>query len=261
MVYNFNFQPINSYNQAIHMKYKLILLVFIVLATQMYGQKIDTLSTSKKLSYKAFIIPTAMITAGVILLNTDDNQELQDKSNNFFGKNFHSTADNIFPLVPIAQIYTGRYLGFEPKNNFKHQTIDLVVANATSLIIVEILKNSIKKERPDQSDNLSFPSGHSAIAFTNAALLFNEYKDSNIWYASSGFLFATTTAIFRIANNKHYSSDVLTGAGIGLASGILVSYYNPFQSMRFGKTKKTTAFIYPQIGNQIGLGLLIKPNY
>jgi hypothetical protein len=38
---------------------------------------------------------------------------------------------------------------------------------------------------------------------------FQEYKDSNLWYASSGFVFATATAILRIANNKHYSSDVL----------------------------------------------------
>jgi membrane-associated phospholipid phosphatase len=35
-----------------------------------------------------------------------------------------------------------------------------------------------------------------------------------LWYASSGFVFATATAILRIANNKHYSSDVLAGAGI-----------------------------------------------
>jgi membrane-associated phospholipid phosphatase len=41
---------------------------------------------------------------------------------------------------------------------------------------------------------------------------FQEYKDSNLWYA--GFVFATATAILRIANNKHYSSDVLAGAGI-----------------------------------------------
>lgn len=243
------------------MKNKLFLIVLTMLITQMYGQKIDTLSIQRKLTYKPFIIPAALITAGVIILNTDYNQEIQDKSNSIFGKNFHSTADNIFPLVPIVQIYTGRYLGLKPKNNFKHQTIDILTANATGVIIVGILKNSIKKQRPDQSDNLSFPSGHSAIAFTNAALLFNEYRDSNIWYASSGFLFATTTAIFRIANNKHYSSDVIAGAGIGLATGMLVSYYNPFQQLCFGKKSKTTTYIYPQLGNQIGIEALIKPRF
>jgi membrane-associated phospholipid phosphatase len=36
-------------------------------------------------------------------------------------------------------------------------------------------------------------------------------------------------------NNKHYSSDVLAGAGIGLLSGILVTNYNPFQAIKFVK--------------------------
>jgi membrane-associated phospholipid phosphatase len=65
--------------------------------------------------------------------------------------------------------------------------------------LYKLLKSS-KEERPDGSNNLSFPSGHTAIAFTNATLLFQEYKDSNLWYASSGFVFANTH-ILRIANN------------------------------------------------------------
>jgi membrane-associated phospholipid phosphatase len=126
--------------------------------------------------------------------------------------------------------------------------------------VVFATKNITNQERPDHSDNLSFPSGHTALAFTNAGLLYYEYKDSNLWYASSGFLFATATGVLRIANNKHYTSDVLTGAGIGLASGLIVSYWNPFKSMSFGKKKKTTAFVYPQIESQIGLGALIQLN-
>ena len=122
------------------------------------------------------------------------------------------------------------------------------------------LKYAVGEERPDHSDNFSFPSGHTATAFTNAALLFYEFKDSNLWYASSGFLFATATGALRIANNKHYTSDVLAGAGIGMATGIIVSYWNPFKSMTFGKNKKTSAFIYPQIGNQIGMGAIVRLN-
>jgi hypothetical protein len=72
-------------------------------------------------------------------------------------------------------------------------------------------------------------------------------------YASSGFVFATATAILRM-NNKHYSSDVLAGAGIGLLSGILVTNYNPFQAIKF--VNRTSAFIYPQFGQTNGLGSL-----
>jgi len=73
-------------------------------------------------------------------------------------------------------------------------------------------------------------------------------------------LFASATGILRIANNKHYTSDVLTGAGIGLASGLIVSYWNPFQSVTFGKNKKTTGYVYPQIGSQIGMGVHLQIN-
>ncbi|MGO4817579.1 phosphatase PAP2 family protein [Flavobacterium sp. W22_SRS_FP1] len=240
------------------MKKLSFLIAFTLLFTQIYGQKNDTVTSNKKLSYKHFIIPAALIASGSLLLGSRLNTDLQERSRVIVGDNFHSAADDVFPLVPIVHIYAGKYLGFQPENTILHQTIDIAVANTLTLAIVTTTKHIVKEERPDQSDNLSFPSGHTAIAFTNAALLFHEYRESNFWYASSGFLFATATGIFRVANNRHYASDVLAGAGIGLASGILVSSYNPFQSIRFGKNKKTTAFIYPQIGNQIGIGLLVR---
>jgi hypothetical protein len=78
------------------------------------------------------------------------------------------------------------------------------------------------------------------------------------WYASGGFVLQQPPAILRIANNKHYSSDY--GAGIGLLSGILVTNYNPFQAIKFGRKNRTSAFIYPQFGQTNGL-VLIKPDF
>jgi len=237
------------------------LFLLVLFISQMYGQKIDSSAINKKLSYKNFIVPAAVLTGGIFLLNSSQNNSIQEKSNAFFGIGFNSKIDNFTPLVPVAQIYAGRYIGFKPKNTVLHQTVDIVIANSLTLAVVQITKNLVKEERPDASNNLSFPSGHTAIAFTNAALLFQEYKDSNFWYASSGFIFATTTGILRIANNKHYSSDVLAGAGIGLLSGIIVSNYNPFQSIKFGRKKSSSAFVYPQFGKTNGLGILIQPNF
>lgn len=234
------------------------LLVFIGNAQS--KDTIVALKNQDKISYKQFVAPVALITAGALMVNTALNNDLQSNANNFFGEDFSSHADNVLLFVPAAQIYLGKSFGFQPKNNFYHQTINLAIANAITVSTTMALKYTVKEERPDQSDDLSFPSGHTSIAFTNAALLYYEYKDSNVWYASSGFLFATATGILRIANNKHYTSDVLAGAGIGLASGLIVSYWNPFKSMSFGKKKKTTAFVYPQIGSQIGMGALVQLN-
>jgi len=243
------------------MKSKLLTLTFSLLVFLGNAQINDSISSIKKkdkLSYKQFITPVALITAGTLLLNTALNDDLQSNTNKFFGEAFHTASDNYLPFIPVAQIYLGKSFGFKPRNDFQHQTINIIVANAIGASVFTTLKYTVKEERPDQSDDLSFPSGHTSIAFTNAALLYYEYKDSNVWYASSGFLFATATGILRIANNRHYTSDVLTGAGIGLASGLIVSYWNPFKSVTFGKKKKTTAYVYPQIGSQIGLGTLIQ---
>ncbi|WP_395051263.1 phosphatase PAP2 family protein [Flavobacterium sp.] len=245
------------------MKTKLITFTFSLLVFLGNAQTKDSIAPLKnqdKLSYKQFIAPAALITAGTLLLNTTLNEDLQSNANNFFGEDFHTSADNYLQFVPVAQIYLGKTFGFKPKNDFQHQTINIVIANVIMGTVVYSLKHTVKEERPDNSDNLSFPSGHTATAFTNAALLYYEYKDSNLWYASSGFLFATATGILRIANNKHYTSDVLAGAGIGLASGLVVSYWNPFKSVTFGKKKKTTAYVFPQIGSQIGMGALIQLN-
>ncbi|MBP6758427.1 MAG: phosphatase PAP2 family protein [Flavobacterium sp.] len=245
------------------MKTKLTTLMFSLLVFLGNAQSKDTIVAIKnqdKISYKQFIAPAALITSGALLINSALNADLQSNANNLFGEDFHTTADNYLPFVPVAQIYLGKSFGFKPKNDFKQQTINIAIANVMAVSVTEILKRSVKEERPDQSDDLSFPSGHTTVAFTNAALLYYEYKDSNLWYASSGFLFATATGILRIANNRHYTSDVLAGAGIGLASGLIVSYWNPLKSVTFGKNKKTTAFVYPQIGSQIGLGAIFQLN-
>lgn len=242
---------------------KAFFISFLLLVSLFKSTAQDSLSAKApqdKLALKQFIVPATLITAGGLLLHTQANQNIQNDIRKEFGTDFHTSADNFIQFVPVAQIYAGKYLGFKPKNDFLHQTINIAVANAIMGTVVTVMKHSFKEERPDGSNNLSYPSGHTATAFTNASLLFYEYKDANLWYASSGFLFATATGVLRIANNKHYASDVLTGAGIGTAVGLLVSYWHPFQSFSLGKSKKNTALIYPQIGNQIGMGMMVRLN-
>jgi membrane-associated phospholipid phosphatase len=245
------------------MKYKLnpiFLLLFIGSICAQTKDSIAYFSTKSKISYKQFITPAALVISGSVVLTTALNKDFQRDANTFFGKDFKTHADNLILFAPSAQIYLGKQLGLKPKNNFYRQTINMGVANVMAVSITMILKHSFRIERPDQSDNLSFPSGHTTIAFTNASLLFDEFKDSNIWYASSGFLFATATGALRIANNEHYLADVLVGAGIGMASAVLVSHWNPLKSLNFGKNKKNTAFVYPQIGSFIGLGTIVQLN-
>ena len=242
------------------MKAYLIILFFLTSILKGNAQLNDTIpgvKNKKRIAYKEFIAPVTLISGGLLLKNTNQNHQFQSDFRKVLTKDFHTKADDFLQYEGILQIYGGRYLGFKPKNDILHQTINIVIANAIMGGVVKTMKNQFQEERPDKTDHFSFPSGHTATAFTNATLLFYEYKDTNIWYSSSGFAFAATTGFLRIANNKHYTSDVLAGAGIGIGIGIAVSYWNPLQNFSFGKNK-THAIIYPQMGETYGVGLLIR---
>ncbi|MEG1634956.1 MAG: phosphatase PAP2 family protein, partial [Rikenellaceae bacterium] len=75
------------------------------------------------------------------------------------------------------------------------------------------------------SSNNSFPSGHAATAFMTATMFHKEYGlTRSPLYSVLGYSLATATAISRQFNNRHWMSDVLVGAGIGILS-VELGYY------------------------------------
>lgn len=84
--------------------------------------------------------------------------------------------------------------------------------------VVFSLKQTTHVMRPDGSNDHSFPSGHTATAFMTATMLTKEYGHKSPWVGIGAYAVAATTGLMRMANNKHWLSDVLTGAGIGILS-------------------------------------------
>lgn len=82
------------------------------------------------------------------------------------------------------------------------------------------LKRAFPEERPDHSDDNSFPSGHSSDAFAAAATLENRYG----WRAGlPAFALATFVATARVEARKHHWYDCVAGAAIGTGSGFLLT--------------------------------------
>ena len=77
----------------------------------------------------------------------------------------------------MAAVYGLNLAGLKGYHNLKDRTIILVTSYLIMSITVESLKRAIKEERPDRSNNQSFPSGHTATAFMGAEFLWREYKD------------------------------------------------------------------------------------
>ncbi len=102
----------------------------------------------------------------------------------------------------------------------------------SNLALTEALKQSVKRERPNQHDNKSFPSGHTSVSFQSATFIYQRYG----WKpAIPAYLAASFVAYSRIKSDWHYGSDVFAGAIIGMAS----SYY--FTNKFYGFKIKPTA--------------------
>ena len=83
------------------------------------------------------------------------------------------------------------------------------------------LKAMVKEERPDHSDNMSFPSGHTAMAFAAARSIDKEFRKDNIWIPIAGYAAATAVGIERVASDRHHWYDVVAGAGLGVGAAEL----------------------------------------
>lgn len=97
---------------------------------------------------------------------------------------------------------------------------DLGLALAATTATVAVLKVSVSRERPDGSDDRSFPSGHSANSFAAATVLDRRYGGVVSWIAYGAAAFVAAS---RVIGNHHFVSDVVTGAVIGRFYGRLVT--------------------------------------
>jgi len=79
-------------------------------------------------------------------------------------------------------------------------------------LFVTPTKIAIGRQRPDGSNQHSYPSGHTATAFAVAGVLRHEYGVAG---AIPGYAFAALMGVARIEGRKHYLSDVIAGAAIG----------------------------------------------
>ena len=131
---------------------------------------------------------------------------------------FHSNADNYLVYVPGVMMYGLDLAGVQGRNNWKNQTVMLAVSHGLNGLLTWSLKEMTNVERPDASNNRSFPSSHTSVSFVMAEVLHQEFKDKTIWISVAGYSLASAVGAMRILNNKHWLSDVVAGAGFGILS-------------------------------------------
>ncbi|WP_395060219.1 phosphatase PAP2 family protein [Flavobacterium sp.] len=223
--------------------------------------KIQTPNQYLKFNYKQLVIPTVLIGYGVLGIESDGLKFVNSGIKEEVNENIDSkiTIDDFTQYVPAASVYGLNVFGVKGKHNFKDRTIILGTSYLIMSASVLSLKSITKVERPDGSAFNSFPSGHTATAFAGAEFLWQEYKDVSIWYGISGYIIATGTGAFRIYNDRHWLTDVVAGAGIGILSTKIAYWINPFIQKKIFNSKETnsTSIIAPFYnGKQLGIGFL-----
>jgi membrane-associated phospholipid phosphatase len=120
---------------------------------------------------------------------------------------------------PAAIMLALKIAGLESRSDWPR----MITADGASVVIqagiTNAVKYSLKRERPDGRAHNSYPSGHTATAFMCAQMLHKEYGETvSPWISVGGYGIAATTGIFRVIANRHWCSDVMGGAAIGIFS-------------------------------------------
>jgi membrane-associated phospholipid phosphatase len=194
------------------------------------------------------IIPATLITYGITSMENDGLKSINEGiREEIWDDRPHRQIhiDNYLQWAPAAAVYGLNALGIKGEHNFRDRTIIYGLSTAIMASTVYATKTWSKQWRPDESDRSSFPSGHTATAFAAAEFLRKEYWKVSPWYGIAGYAAAATTGYLRMYNNKHWLSDVVAGAGIGILSTDLAYYLYPTVKRIFVKEKKTATVVAP----------------
>ena len=170
--------------------------------------------------------------------------------------NFNTKAETYFLFTPIVMVYGLNLIGVEGKNTFIDRTALLGLSGIFAGGADQITKHLTHRLRPNGQDYLSFPSGHTAVAFMGAEFLAQEYSEKSPIYTIIGYTAAVTTGVFRMYNRDHWFSDVVAGAGLGVLStkaAYLVYPYLRNALTHKGKNGKSTMIMPTYQDGTVGL--------
>ena len=153
------------------------------------------------------------------MFRVNAKSEQGGKSNTQLLTDFKTGIDDYTQFFGPAMVVGLKLGGYEGRSDWPRLLASAGMSYAIMAALVNGIKYSAKEMRPDGSTANSWPSGHTATAFVGASLLHKEYGlTRSPWWSVAGYGVATATGVMRVLNNRHWISDVMSGAGIGIMS-------------------------------------------
>ncbi|MBZ5548468.1 MAG: phosphatase PAP2 family protein [Acidobacteriia bacterium] len=187
-----------------------------------------------RFSDTVWLVPLSGITAGLFVTDSDFSKHLSQNPTTI---SHYNTLSNAGVAALVGGAGGMWFLGQVRHNEHWSETGFLAgEAVLNSLVMVEGLKYSLRRERPNQGDGsgpffqsggTSFPSEHAAAAWSVAGVIAHEYPGPLTKIMAYGL--ASLVSVSRVGAHQHFPSDVLIGSVIGnlVAQSIYSRHYNP----------------------------------
>ncbi len=211
-----------------------IALLFLCFLLQMniHAQRRDSLQRdyTHDMHFVSAFLPSCMIACGTAVTFSPEWSSVNLAVKDWTQEKVHLTTavDNYLQWTPMASVYVLNVCGMRGV----HHYVDLTAISALSYLlgwgVNTGIKYGVQIKRPDGTGRNSFPSGHTMTAFVGAEIMRREFGREHPWIAVGGYTAAAATGFLRMSNNRHWMSDVLAGAGIGMLSTSLVYWAYPY---------------------------------
>src|SRR6266705_1875918 len=197
-------------------------------------RQIWTSPAKLRFSDTEWLVPLSGITAGLFVTDRDFSKHLSQSPTTI---SHYKTLSNAGVAALVGGAGGMWVMGHVSHNEHWSETGFLAgEAALNSLVIVEGMKYSLRRERPFQGDGsgsffqgsgTSFPSEHSAAAWSVAGVIAHEYPGPLTKIMAYGL--ASLVDISRVRAQQHFPSDVLVGSVIGnlVAQNIYSRHHDP----------------------------------
>lgn len=263
--------------------FMLVVLETVGGCLHVYGQTCDTLNVADSVVYdtvaietgtseisttdykfkpKRLILPASLVAVGAFgVCNGWMNNIKEDVKDGLadMRKDCYFHADDYIQYLPVAAHIGLGKLGVKAKHSFGERIAAATTSYLVMTAIVNSVKYTVREKRPDSSARNSFPSGHTATAFTGAELVRIEYGNA---YGAGAYAVACGVAFLRLYNDRHWLNDVIAGAGVGILSARIGYWLLPLNRKIFkikGKNAPTvvSAPFYDYSNNGLGYSMAI----